>query len=449
MTEPLLNPQERQHLEALVANNPSDSAGRRARLFLMLDEGYPTRQAAELAGMTAGRARHWRGLFRAKGMMIFPASGTGRKEEAEPGIPDMPPGADQDSPEMDSTLLQQTPIPAWRQPEQTRPTFAEFMTGAAEIKTPGVIAEDSLAEAGRKVLRYHFAQMLLHEEGTRKGEDIEELHDMRVATRRMRAGFEVFGEAYTAKALKNHLKGLRATGRNLGSVRDLDVFMEKAEHYLDTLPPERHAELQPLLANWAQEREAARTQMVAYLDSDKYASFKKTFYEFLSTPGAGARRASATGLLPSRVSEIAPVLVYSRLAAVRAFGAILENATLEQFHALRIEFKKLRYTVEFFREVLGEESKSVINELKTVQDHLGDLNDADVATKLLRDFLSVWDAQQNALPVSQRKSPEPVLAYLTYRYAERQQLMQTFQDTWSHFSHPDFQHQLALAISVL
>ncbi len=80
----------------------------------------------------------------------------------------------------------------------------------------GILPDDSLAEAGRKVMRYHFAQMLRHEEGTRLGEDIEALHDMRVATRRLRAAFEVFGEAFEPDALKPHLKGLRATGRALG-----------------------------------------------------------------------------------------------------------------------------------------------------------------------------------------------------------------------------------------
>jgi len=134
---------------------------------------------------------------------------------------------------------------------------------------------------------------------------------------------------------------------------------------------------------------------------------------------------------------------------VRAFDSVIENASLEQLHALRIEFKKLRYTVEFFREVLGEQSQQVISDLKTIQDHLGDLNDAQVAIKILRDFLSEWDNQQSTVPIRQRLSPEPVLAYLSYRYAERQRLMLTFRDTWAHFNRPEFQNRLALAVSAL
>jgi hypothetical protein len=93
-------------------------------------------------------------------------------------------------------------------------------------KTLGVKAIDTMAEAGRKILRFHFAHMLSHEKGTLLGEDIEELHDMRVATRRMRAAFDVFGQYLKPKAVKKHLKRLRTAGRMLGRVRDLDVFME-------------------------------------------------------------------------------------------------------------------------------------------------------------------------------------------------------------------------------
>jgi CHAD domain-containing protein len=325
----------------------------------------------------------------------------------------------------------------------------QFLLDAKSMAGPGVQPDDPLAEAGRKVMRYHFAQMLLHEDGTRLGKDIEELHDMRVATRRMRAAFEVFSDAFTEKAIKTHLKGLRATGRNLGRVRDLDVFMEKAHIYLKKLPADRQAELEPLLHSWAEEREKDRLLMGNYLDSSKYAEFKEDFLRFVSTPGAGARKPSSTDLLPSRAGDIAPILIYTRLASVRSFNSILETASLEQFHALRIEFKKLRYTVEFFREVLGEESKLVINDLKMIQDHLGDLNDAHVATQILRDFLLVWEKEQDQLPVAQRKSPEPILAYLTFRYNELQRLMQSFQETWQHFNRPEFQQNLAQAVAGL
>jgi len=312
---------------------------------------------------------------------------------------------------------------------------------------PGIEPQDDLAEAGRKVLGYHFAQMILHEAGTRLGEDIEELHDMRVATRRMRAAFEVFKEAFDRKAVKVHLKGLRATGRALGRVRDLDVFMEKAQHYLDTVPQEQRTGLTPLLSLWEAERLEDRTKMLHYLNSEDYANFKRRFLKFVTTPGAGAKTISDNS--PHQVQLVVPILVYTRLAAVRTFGPLLESASIAQLHALRIEFKKLRYTLEFFSEVLGKETKDLITTIKKLQDHLGDLNDADVACSILRQFLDNWESRQVHLPIIERENPEPVVAYLASKHAERYFLTTTFQEAWQGFDQPEMRLKIASAVSVL
>jgi CHAD domain-containing protein len=326
------------------------------------------------------------------------------------------------------------------------PALLDFLK---DVQAPDVQPEDALAEAGRKVLRYHFTAMLRHEAGTRRGEDREALHDMRVATRRLRAAFEVFGAVFKPKVLKTHLKRLRTAGRSLGRVRDLDVCLEKAGHYLQTLAAAEHQGLQPLLDTWEQERQAAHSRLVAYLDSPEYREFTEQFFVFLTTPGTGARPIPATLPAAPQVRDTAPVLIYTRLAAVRAYAAVLPSATVEQLHALRIECKKLRYTVEFFREVLGREVKAVINNLKDLQDHLGDLNDAQVATHILNDFLAAWDSRQAALPLAARQSPESVVAYLAYRHAERHRLITTFHDMWQRFERQEFRTNLALALAVL
>jgi CHAD domain-containing protein len=312
---------------------------------------------------------------------------------------------------------------------------------------PGVKPDDSLSEAGRKVLGYHFGQMVAHEAGTRLGEDIEELHDMRVATRRMRAAFEVFQDAFETKAVKKHLKGLKATGRALGRVRDLDVFMEKAQHYLASVPQEERSGLDPLLMLWENERQEDRQTMLQHLDSQDYVDFKRKFLEFVSTPGMGAKPIPETK--PQLVQHVVPVLIYTRLASVRAYGPLLDAATIEQLHSLRIEFKKLRYTLEFFKEVLGEQTKALIEEVKILQDHLGDLNDADVACSILREFLDEWESRQIYRPINERENPEPVVAYLASKHAERYFLTTSFQEAWGKFDRPEMRANLAAAVAVL
>ncbi|WP_269848585.1 CHAD domain-containing protein [Methanosarcina horonobensis] len=141
-----------------------------------------------------------------------------------------------------------------------------------------VSPEDSMAFVAHRIFAYQFSQMLAHEKGTRKGEDIEELHDMRVAVRRMRAAAIVFGEYLESEKVEPHLKGLRRTLGALGGVRDLDVFREKAEAYLKNLPPGHEHDLDPLFLTLEEEREKAREDMLDYLDSEKYSRFKKRFF---------------------------------------------------------------------------------------------------------------------------------------------------------------------------
>jgi CHAD domain-containing protein len=265
----------------------------------------------------------------------------------------------------------------------------------------------------------------------------------------MRAAFEIFGTAFKPKVLRKHLRGLRYTGRTLGAARDMDVILEKAEIYRQGLPEGNRPGLEPLLQFWEAEQAAARARLEIYLDSPDYADFKQKFYRFVTTPGAGESSASPEAGVPVLVCEQAPVLIYSRLAAVRSYEPFLPSASLEQLHALRIEFKKLRYTVEFFREVLGEEVKAVINDLKGVQDHLGDLNDASVVTGILSAFLASWDERQAGQPIGQRQNPEATIAYLANRHAERHHLMTTFAETWACFVRPEFRRNLALAVSAL
>lgn len=328
---------------------------------------------------------------------------------------------------------------------------------AAAIRVPfpeptdkiGILPDDPMSEAGRKVMLFNFARMLSYEEGTRKGEDIEALHDMRVATRRMRASFEVFGDAFERRALKTHLTGLRQTGRLLGAVRDLDVFMEKARKYEETLPEDQRNVLEYLVHTWQDQREEARKKMIEFFNGPEYFTFKRDFNIFLKTPGAGRRSLPLDQPVPDLVRDVAPMMIYTRLAAVRAYDTWLDDAPIERLHALRIEFKKLRYTVEYFREVLGAQVEQVIEELKTIQDHLGDLTDAQVAIDILHKFIDDTESNQAELPIEQRVNLQPVVTYLAFRHDERHHLMITFKDVWRHFNRMEFRKKVSQAVSVL
>ena len=150
------------------------------------------------------------------------------------------------------------------------------------------MANEPMAEAVRKILHSQFQVMVDSEAGSRKGKDIDAVHDMRVATRRMRAAFRLFGSYFRPKAIAGFQKDLRKTGRALGAVRDLDVFNREAQIYLETLPEDRKAGLDPLFGQWERERGQARKALIEFLDSKRYRRFAADFSVFLTTRGRGS-----------------------------------------------------------------------------------------------------------------------------------------------------------------
>ena len=330
-----------------------------------------------------------------------------------------------------------------RSPDR-RSVFAQDWQNVKLSKRPGIVADELMSEAGRKTLRFHFQRMLAHEQGTRDGEDAEELHDMRVATRRMRSAFRVFAPYYRRRAIRPLVAGLRRTARTLGAVRDLDVLIGKAHSYLETLPLDRGQDLDPLLAMWCSERDLARDKMLAYLGSPKFADFKDLFWHFLEGTIANAKSQTEFPPRPQYVQHVVPVLIYSRWARVQAFGPLLVESDLSALHALRIECKRLRYSLEFFVEVLGPEAGDVISEVVCLQDHLGDLNDADVANAMLSRFLfSTADKAQPSIIAP------GVVSYLAYRQRELESLVTEFPPVWMHFCRAETKRLLANALAVL
>jgi CHAD domain-containing protein len=443
----MLKSAQREKLIELAHSGASISERRRAQLLLLYDRGLTTREIAKEVDLSTSRVRYWRRVFETKGLNIFLSlSGL------EPHLKTI-----EDTSEIDPTVLYHaelsqpsaTAILDGTQKLEEPPSVREEIPFPKPMKSPGIRPDDTLTEAGRKVLRYHFAEMLRHEQGTKLGVDIEALHDMRVAVRHMRVAFEVFRDAFTAKTIKKHNKGLRILGRTLGRVRDLDVAIEKANRYLETLPEEKRSGLDPLYRAWQDQRELARQKMLFLLEGETYHSFLRDFNIFVNTPEAGAKKNINDYHAPHLVRHVAPIMIYQRFGTVRAYEKILGTARIEQLHELRIEFKRLRYTLESFREVLGPKCKRIIEEIKVVQDHLGNLNDANVACQILGNFLEQWELRQQALPLRERENPEPIVAYLASKHAERHQLMITFADTWARFDRQELREDLARAVAAL
>jgi CHAD domain-containing protein len=252
-------------------------------------------------------------------------------------------------------------------------------------KSPGVTPDDHVAEAARKVMRFHLARMLARETGVRSGHDLEDVHAMRVATRRQRAAWRVFGAAFRGGRTRRYRRGLREIAARLGAVRDLDVLIEAADHYRADLPAAEQRALEPLLADWRTHRDDARELLVRELDSDGYRRWVDDYRDFVRTEGAAVMPVGP--VQPHRIRDTTASRVWAAYEQVRGYEAILRWADVETLHELRIAGKWLRYTLEFVREALGTDAAPLIARVTALQDHLGLMNDADVAASMARTFL--------------------------------------------------------------
>lgn len=305
--------------------------------------------------------------------------------------------------------------------------------------SPGVRKEDAMSEAARKILFHQFEIMLKHEEGARSGTDSSAIHDMRVATRRMRSALRMFAPFFKKSVVGRYGDDLKETAAALGGVRDLDVFRETLDAYATGLPEHDQDGIHAFRDFIAAPEEAARAALVEWLDSKAFREFLLRFHEFLTTPGAGTAHKTA-GIEPHLVRHVVPLMVYQQFTAMRAYEPVLSVAALDTLHQLRIEAKRFRYLLEFFSEVLGPEAKTAINAVKALQDHLGALQDARVSSGMLQDHLRTVD---------DRTDVSALLVYLNSRESEKQRLIGTVTEAWAAFNDYEVRRAVALAVAVL
>ena len=296
--------------------------------------------------------------------------------------------------------------------------------------------------------------MLRHEAGSIDGSDIEDLHDMRVAVRRMRAAVQLFRPYLPKKHAAYLRKDLRRLGLALGPARDCDVMLANLEVYKAGLPAQTKDAFGPIVRRWHKRRARARKAMLAYLASKRYGLLKQRVGAFLegdsptvgsTVIGNGQSPAKAATQEPLVESEI-PSLLASRYEKLLAYGPSLHGASIETLHTLRIDCKRLRYASEFLRETLSPQAEAAIEDFKHAQDHLGEMNDAYVAGKDLRKLMKKWQrATDDArYPAAAREALAGYLAYCDDRVRTN---AHTFPAIWEHLTGCEFRQRLRDCVS--
>jgi CHAD domain-containing protein len=228
--------------------------------------------------------------------------------------------------------------------------------------------------------------MLARVPGIIAGQDPEDVHAMRVAGRRMRAAWRVFGDGFERDARRRYVGDLREIGDRLGAVRDLDVLLEILDGYAAHRNERHRTDLAPLSAAWRGLREARRLELIQILGSDRFRTFTTEYAELALTEGLAAVPVAPHA--PALVRHRMPSTAWAAYEALWAFDDGLAEADLATLHQLRIAGKWLRYTLEFVREPLEPEAAPLIGQVVALQDHIGVLHDMHVAATLARDVAS-------------------------------------------------------------
>ncbi len=152
-----------------------------------------------------------------------------------------------------------------------------------------VDASMTLAEVALANLRRYWSAWNLHEPGARLGDDPEELHDLRVAGRRLDAILRQFRSSLPASFLRIR-PTLKTVLRALGSVRDLDVALSELESFSRELPKSERVSVKPLKQHLVSERSRARARMLSVLDSIWVQKNLQELTSLLTAPSAASQQ---------------------------------------------------------------------------------------------------------------------------------------------------------------
>jgi CHAD domain-containing protein len=238
--------------------------------------------------------------------------------------------------------------------------------------------------------------MLRHDPGTRLGADPENLHQFRVASRRLRAFLRVarrLVEPTWASSVRTELGDL---GRTSGPVRDLDVLLEQLQREIESLDPAELPAGRAVIAALGSQRNRRQRELLAALAEPSYLRL----LDRLALP-------IQTTAQPARISlrKLAARELHRLVKDVQKLGGTPDD---EALHALRIRVKRVRYAVELGGQPTRPQTERVIEAAKTLQDLLGDHQDTVVAERLLADLAG--------------RDADASLVFVAGRLAERQKL---------------------------
>ena len=246
--------------------------------------------------------------------------------------------------------------------------FPAKLYRALELEPPGapIVPKDSSPGVALALrLQGQVAELLEHDPGTRLGSDPEDLHQLRVATRRLRA-FLRAGRPLLRPEPTDMLRGeLGWLGSALGPARDLDVLIEHFRSQALVVA----SSTRDLVATLEARQVDARAALLDALDSGRYLRLLDALDSFVGAPPLAADASDS----------LAAIWWKETKKLRRAVAALGDEPADDDLHAVRIFVKRARYAAELAAHELGRTGAAFIEQAKTAQDVLGAHQDATVA----------------------------------------------------------------------
>jgi len=313
-----------------------------------------------------------------------------------------------------------------RAQRQVAPTHLLPKSGELRgTSAPGIGPADPFIAFAHAILHREAAALAANKPKTEHAPTPDEIHQLRVAARRLRVALRLFGRMLPSNHTTRFNTELRWFAGSLGDIRDLDVYTDNFKAYVQEVPPEQRGGLSGYEMYLRRERTEARQRAAAAVASPRAAALLADIERFVASgPSAGALR--RWGSLT--VGDAMRQSVRRSVGRVRRIGNTLKTrARPAELHGLRIKAKRLRYELEFFSEVYPP-LKQTAKECKALQDLLGTLQDVYAGTARMRRY-SVLLRKQG----SDGALPPALVAMRKNQLGVARDVRRSFRATWPAF----------------
>lgn len=287
---------------------------------------------------------------------------------------------------------------------------------------------------GSEVLLKHLKALLGEVEGVRAHEDVEPVHRMRVACRRLRSLLPVFGPHLAPKRYKRWRRAFRKLGRALGAARDTDVHIERVKVFLRGIEGKERLGVARLLLRLRQQRAALQAEVLTALSAFEQSQVADEMRALLVPLALPVRGMTWSLVAEPELYRLAEQTIRERLEAFLAFGEYVDRPEcVNELHLMRIRAKHLRYTLEAFSPLYGEDLKPYIQAVRTCQEWLGAVHDLDVWLLYLPEFTEqelkrTRDYYGHTRPFARLRPG--LKAFQAFCQTERQETYARFRDAW-------------------